>query len=405
MSQSAPLKPRTLFLWPNAVEHGDVHGDSGHYRPPRPKKGSDANKSSDTQTWALQFRDSYTDSAGDHHYAIPTAVERKRLQAGTAAPYPEYEAQSHKDFGRLQSGKVQDGPTALNPGDDESLRDKLTLPCPRWGIVGFCEAGHAFCKELICNREWCPGCGGDGGKAHLRRLAGKLGRARQMGRMGKFTITVPPETRSSLRDPVKLAAFGISLKRMLQNRGFRRGLRRFHFFGEDHSHGSEGEGPPVFHPHLEAIVEAGNLSPRLLIEIKQGVAHILRVPFARVNVHYQYTRNVAKMMHMLRYMLRPTFENYSWDVPLAHALVGFKNSVSWGVWRDQDGAYLPAVWDVPESPDKPEIPEDLHDGHCPHDQTVIKWDGIMPVNLLQQPWWTTIGAGYWAHVGPSSSQP
>jgi len=118
---------------------------------------------------------------------------------------------------------------------------QLTLSCPSWAMRGKCEEEHYYAKELICNREWCRWCGGDGGLAHQRRISGKMSKARQMKLMGKFVITVPPEVRDRYRDPRKLAALGVSFKRMFQDHGFSRGLRRFHFFGEDHSnHGGGG---------------------------------------------------------------------------------------------------------------------------------------------------------------------
>jgi len=395
MSQSAPLDPRTRSLWPTEAAHGDVHGDGVPYRPPRRIRENKGRKRLDTQGFWRYFRDSeyspgdvpvYTTSAGGRG-----KVYTDRARTGPQAPYPEYEAQSHKYFA------VPDVPCHL---DAEGEGPQLQVACPQWAIVGECESGHPFSKELICNREWCTGCGGDGGKAHQRRIAGKLGRARQLRQMGKWTITIPPEVRYVYRDPHRLAALGVSLKRMFQYHGYLRGFRRFHFFGEDHPQMASGlASPPVFHPHLEAIVDGGHVSKGKILSVRKSVARILGVKLARINVHYQYTRNVGKMMHLLRYMLRPTFENYTWDVPLAHALIGFRNAVSWGTWKDSDGNYLPALWDVPETDKENAIPEALQEGCCPDDGTKITWGGPMRTNLLQSPWWFPVGGGYWQWSG------
>lgn len=227
--------------------------------------------------------------------------------------------------------------------------------CPRWVRVGECAAGgHHYAKLLICNREWCSYCGGDGGLAHARRISQKLPRALQIDSMGKFTITIPPRLRGVFRDKTRLAGLGRSIKRMLQRYGYDRGIRRWHLFGEDHSLGND-HGAPTYHPHLEAIVEGRFLSSVKLYGIKRSVAAILGVGVSEVNVHYSYRTNPRGKMHFLRYMLRPTFEDLNWDPTLAMSLAGLKNCVSWGRWRERvwnsvsgkfiSGDYLPPVWE------------------------------------------------------------
>ena len=307
--------------------------------------------------------------------------------------------------------ELQEVPAA---GSSEGIQ--LTLPCPSWGVVGECEHGHYFAKELICNREWCPECGGDGGKAHQRRKASWLPRARQMRRMGKFVVTIPPELRDGYRDPRELANLGKSLKRSFQGHGFERGLRRWHFFGEDHpGQGLQGDGFPVFHPHLEVIVEAGYLEPGKIEAIKESVATILGVDLTRVNVHYEYTRSRRKMLHMVEYTLRPTFECWEWDQELAYNLVGFKNALLWGQWHERvwdedkgkyvNGDWLSPAWDVPAGEPAGPVLEALAHGRCPVDGTAITWTGRMVANLLVAPWWEDLGGGYWSWTGLARDGP
>jgi hypothetical protein len=278
-------------------------------------------------------------------------------------------------------------------------------------MVGHCQHNHYFGKELICNREWCSSCGGDGGKAHLRRIADKLPKARQIATMGKFTITVPPEIRHLYRTPEALTLLAIALKRMFIRYGFARGIRRFHFFGEDHpGSGLQGAGFPVYHPHMEAIIESGFLSPEMLYRVRRSVARILHVDQSRVVLHYQYSESRDKMLHMVRYMLRPTFERYEWDAKLALALKGFRNAVCWGRWHERvwdrergkwlNGELLPPAWDMPPSTGAmSDVPEALQHGSCPHDGSMITWGETMAANLVQEPYWSQLGGGYWGYTG------
>jgi len=154
----------------------------------------------------------------------------------------------------------------------------LLPPCRSWGHFGECEQeGHKIAHELICNRQWCgtdlvdgwvSGCGGINGAAHQRRKAKWYPKARQLGNMGRFVITLPPEVRRDYRSKVALGKLGISFKRMMQRHGFNRGLRVWHFFGEDHKDSASGGEAPEFHPHMEVLVEAGYLSEGELDSIK-----------------------------------------------------------------------------------------------------------------------------------------
>ena len=371
---------------------------------------------------------------------IDTSHQELVKRVAEATPdYPESIAQSHIGVGRSDELGFQghflappdpahgSWDPAVDPQEISAGREgiQLTLFCPTWAVVGECEDGHHFAKGCICNRPWCRGCGGNGGQAHQRRKAAWLPKARQIRQMGKFVFTLPPEVRDRYRDFGELAALGVSLKRSLQGHGFERGLRNWHFFGEDHS-GSDAEHPgarvgqmahsvsvagPVYHPHLEAIVEAGRLRPEQLQAIKQSVATILGVGLERVNVHYQYTRSHRKMLHMVNYALRPTFECWEWDEELAYNLVGakFKNALTWGEWHEKvwdedkgkyvNGDYLVPAWEVPAGEDHGRVLEALEHGHCPVDGMPIRWGELVSARILLAPWWDDVGGGYWSWTG------
>jgi len=295
---------------------------------------------------------------------------------------------------------------------------QLELFCSRWATVGHCEEGHTYAKELICNREWCSECGGTDGKAHQRRKAKWLPRVRQMSSVGYMVITVPPECRDSFHEKQQLREFGIAIKRLMQREGFNRGLRRYHWFGEDHEGDhTQGDGMPPFHPHLNLLLEAGwidELCPdedkatgdgcrgpgKCLSRIKRSVGRILKVDLARVNLYYEYATDVPQILHIMNYVLRPTFSNWRWDEPLAYEIHGFRHSLTWGNWEDAP------VWEIPPSEDvpSPEI-ESLERGLCPHDDTPITWNaGVMnTVKMLRGKelgHWREIGEGYfeWSDV-------
>lgn len=328
--------------------------------------------------------------------------------------YPDYIAISH-----TTSGPVADElafqthfyqpptavwaiPDAEVPEPQELEGVQLGMFCGKWSVVGECEEHHKYAKELICNREYCSICGGDGGKAHQRRKAAWLPKARQISSMGYFVITVPPELREKYRDPKVLSKAGTAFKRMFQRHGFDRGLRRWHTFGEDHQDASGGR--PIYHPHLNVLVDGGFLEPDRLASIKRSTAAIFKVPESRVNVNYSYASEVPRMLHMVKYVLRPTFEHREWDPRLADELVGFHNSQTWGKW-DGDPA-----WEVPPGDDQPEDIQQIQKGICPKDGTKISWQGVVSSQLITQyGQWEDLGAGYWrfsaelsAHDGRSA---
>lgn len=381
MSHSAPLEPRTPLLCPS-------DGPQSHIQAVLPLPASTRTRTGN----------------GEHPSPSEPVVGPHSGAQGAEPPhYPDSIAQSYKSVSRgdelgLQGHYV--APWVEGSGDADPDRQEISetgirsgyqldLFCPSWGIVGECDQGHHFAKELICNREWCRSCGGNGGKAHQRRKAGWLPRARQLHRIGYFVITIPPELRDKFRDRNELSSVGKSFKRMLKYHGFARGLRRWHWFGEDHpGHGLQGDGLPVYHPHLNVLVEAGWLPQEKIDAIRASVATVLGVDLGRVNVYYEYAKSVSKMLHLVKYVLRPTFEHWEWDQELAYKLVGFRNALAWGTWDD-----APA-WDVPAGEPATYALEAIESGRCPVDGSAIQWCELVAARRLVKPWWAPIGAGY-----------
>jgi len=406
ISHSAPLEDQTSSFAPLDGHQVPIPGldsptwevtprpgDGEHWSPPEPVGG-------------------HSGFGAEPHYpdCIAQSYTGTPADRGPSSPAWELGLQGH--FAAPPAPVEIADPEILLRGIPEGLQ--LSFPCPSWAVVGECEEGHQHAKELICNREWCRGCGGDQGKAHQRRKASWLPKATRMAQMGYFVITFAPELRgekddpefrNDARNPAYLSAKGSAFTRMFKRHGFERGLRRWHWFGEDHpGHGLQRDGLPVYHPHLNVLVEAGHLSKRKLRAIRKSVAKIQRVALDRVNVHYQYARNTTEMLHLVKYCLRPTFEEWEWDEQLAYRLRGIRNAVTWGRWK-VDGRWIDEpVWSVPAG-ESGRVVGPLEDGHCPLDGSTITWKGIVSTRLVKDPWWTEVGGGYWSHNGLARDGP
>ena len=260
--------------------------------------------------------------------------------------------------------------------------------CPAYYNEGSCDTGHYYVKELLCCHEWCPTCGQDKSKLHLRRFARWLPKAFQCKVMGYFVFTIPEATRAKFRTKEALSFLskrvtsGDKSKRivgLLKNFGFDRGFSRWHFFGDKST---------KYHPHLNVIVNAGRISHSTLEAIKREWANILGVD--KVVVQYSFTRKQAKMVHILKYVTRLTFKDEAWDEQLAFDIKNFRNMRSWGVWKDEP------VWEM-KGKAKYEHIESLEKGLCPKCGKPIHWGkkalyiGWLKLNKHKK----ELGAGYY----------
>jgi hypothetical protein len=291
----------------------------------------------------------------------------------------------------------------LNPGQtsSESYLDYIAnvvqsngiaSKCPGWVTVGQCTNGHQFVKEIYCGREWCPVCGADESPAHLRRFSRWVPKAQQLVTMGYLVFTIPEGERykyrnkASLNYLVKRVTGGDKSQRiegLLKSMGFSRGMVRIHFFGDT---------PGKYHPHINVIIEAGYLSPVQLEMIRLSWAGILGVDTAVVN--YSYTAEIPKMVHILKYVTRATFRDYTWDGYMAGELYNFRNMRTWGKW---DGA---PVWTLDKGAGAIEAVAKLEAGLCPICGAAVAWGKARDVGWLEM--WAhrgtahQIGAGYWS---------
>lgn len=304
---------------------------------------------------------------------------------------------------------------ALAYGSPDPLREVnrwLDNTCDKkgvgWFIAGECEDGHRFAKELVCGKEFCGVCGEDDSIAHLRRFARWLPKAQQFEVMGYFVFTIPQGLRSKYRTKKALGDLGHKVQELLKSYGHSRGLRRWHWFGDIAKWGLRVN--PVFHPHLNCLVDGGFISEKKVAAIKCAYASLLGVDV--VDVNYRYRRLPGKMVHTLKYVTRATFRDYDLDLEMAMELRGFRNMVVWG--RGQWDS--PPVWSLADLGGKPkaEIEEldieainSLAAGACPVCGKALTWGEALPIGLLTMVEKQPLGAGYYrlADVRPPPGLP
>lgn len=303
------------------------------------------------------------------------AVSQFEQEAGTLFPAPLF-LQDTCSTDTTNSGYIGQSPIPSPPYLDQydNVVHEAKKACPGYFVVGTCDNGHAFAKELLCGKEWCPVCGQDGSKIHLRRFARWLPKLYQCSSIGYFVFTIPEASRVHWRSKDKLSFLAKRatsgdksqhIPGILKELGFKRGLSRWHFFGDKSTR---------YNPHLNVIVEAGRISPDTLNKVKLAWAAVLGVDMAVVQ--YSFTRKQAKMVHILKYVTRSTFHETSWDEKLSYELYNFRNMRSFGHWDD------PPVWQL-KGKSKYEYIVLLEKSICPVCRHKLTWGKALPIAWLQ----------------------
>lgn len=248
---------------------------------------------------------------------------------------------------------------------NESHDAYMRSTCGGLAIVGRCENGHVFAKQLLCGREWCATCGQDWSSTHQRRFSRMLPKAQQIESMGYFVIEWPIASRDRLRSKQALSDVGKRVKGAFQALGYKRGLRRWHYFGD------KGRG---YNPHLNVLVDGGYLSAGDLESVKMFLRAQLGEPQLIVNYHYRQT--VSEKVHSLKYITRATFLDRSWDEELAAGLYNFQNGNYWGRWQDAPAWSLDDLGESKESEVGQvdfEAVAQLQSGLCPCCSEPLTW--------------------------------
>lgn len=215
-----------------------------------------------------------------------------------------------------------------------------------------------------------------------------------MQNIGYFVLTVPPEVRHRLRDPLELSSLGKAVTRLFKRRGFNRGMRRWHWFGERENGVS---GIPVFNPHLNVLVDGAFLESERIQSIQSGWTRIMRWRYGfrgTVVSHYSYAVTPGQMYHRVRYVTRATFCDARWDGQAALMLTGFRNASTWGKWGKAK------LWE-PESADAAPAESQVRAtvGLCPGDHKgqsiLLDWKKgvVLPASRFRD--WPEIGSGYY----------
>lgn len=275
-----------------------------------------------------------------------------------------------------------------------SLQHPLARKCPSGFITGSCDNGHRFAKELYCGREWCPVCNGTWERgelmkpSHGRRFARWYAKAQQIDSMGYFTFTIPEALRYKYRTKVSLSRLGHQIQAILKAYGFRRGLRRWHYFGERGG---------VYHPHLNCLVDGRFMERRELRQLRREYSKLLGVKLAIADYHF--FESPGQKVHALSYVTRATFLDWTWDPDMARELRGFRNQLWWGSrqWTGEP------VWSLADLGEK--APTDMSDsqvravaslerGECPRCGMPLTWERYWPISILPYMGGRSLGAGY-----------
>ena len=170
---------------------------------------------------------------------------------------------------------------------------------------------------------------------------------------------------------------------------FSRGLRRWHFFGEQ----SED-----WHPHLNCLVDGGFLGGKALRSLRREYSRLLGVKLAIADYHYFDAP--GQKVHALTYVTRATFLDWTWDADMARELHGFRNQLWWGskewdrqpVWSLDD---LPGEREADMSDSQAKAVASLENGECPYDGLPIDWGRFLPISVLPGLGGRELVSGYW----------
>jgi len=270
-------------------------------------------------------------------------------------------------------------PTIAEPSNPASR-------CGSMAVFSHClnpDGKHWHGKVLLCGDDWCPVCGKYGSAAHKQRIAHKVSsdkpnavNIRKLSSVGYLDIEFIDADRHNPR--LMYSANGIlntmaKVKDVLagkrgkgnkrQGGYFSRGFNRLHHFGDRCVNAKyqgkkktickltgkpcssknvracdDFENDGKLNQHFNLIVDGGYMSKEALAQLKKDLCEALDVK--NLIVHYEYTDKPGKMMHILKYVMRPTFLKREWDRHYAMQLHGLNTAMYWGKWN------TPTVWEL-----------------------------------------------------------
>ena len=255
--------------------------------------------------------------------------------------YPEYIAQSYTsnpqtpNFMRVTKNLSLnlEAPPGVYKIDFSRLYDILPAKKPTNNKEKYqCSAGfilgysykNQFFKALVCGREWCKICGQDYSISHQRRIARLTPYARTLKTAGYIVVTIPKAARGDFESKENLNLLRDYWRRKFKREGIERGIFRYHYAGDD------GQ---IYKPHLNILIPRAWIKPQILDKWKQEFETWFFETFkikGAGNIYYNYTRNPAKIHHLVKYITRATYKGNNDEI---HAVIrNYKNTIRFGTW-------------------------------------------------------------------------
>ncbi len=252
-------------------------------------------------------------------------------------PYPEHNAQTTGDF---------------------RYQENLKNVCGQ-NVIWFqgVSSGDYYLKELSCRKQWCPTCGGAGGTIHKSRLHSVMQRVDvKKYNLRQIIFTIPERMRLQFRSKKALNDL-FKMSRAVVEKTF--GQPELDKYG--HVKRYKMQSGCISYLHLFGDQEAGILKPHINIHIVENKMELMKISSECLkklreewakqlrkydlsfqddesNVYYQYRIGERKVMHSIKYMLRPWsaehYEAIGDDEELKKLLVlelnGFQYFRYWG---------------------------------------------------------------------------
>ena len=236
------------------------------------------------------------------------------------SPYLEYNAQT---LGDLQSNDIK---------DDFRYVENLSNQCGKSVVwLHGVKSESMYLKKIHCKKQWCPECGGKGGRIHKSRLHSILSRVDvEKYHMAQHVLTVPAEERNFFESRENLSKLAKASKEFaekfygepvfdkeghVKRYQLKKGVISYlHVFGDKE--------PGVFKPHINLHVFEDK---RTKMKLDKAVLDAMRAYWLKkmkaltgnkelsvVDVHYSFRMSAKKKMHAIKYMSRPwSAEDYA----------------------------------------------------------------------------------------------
>jgi hypothetical protein len=196
--------------------------------------------------------------------------------------------------------------------------------CTTQYLQGATKKAYYF-KAVTCGKDWCFDCGQIHSQTHKRRIEPIFPRLRTSLESGKsigyLVITTPASLRKDFLNKQALKDFREYWKNKLKREGFKYGVIRYHWAGEDGYR---------WHPHLNILFPAGYIAEKTLYrwrdELSKWFSEYFNLKperswnrekkkyekkFPASNLYYHYLKPTAenatsKLYHWVKYVLRAT---------------------------------------------------------------------------------------------------